>query len=47
MLYVADINTIKSLPESEIQCIELFEKIPSNLTYPEIYKEIFKKVKSL
>jgi len=47
MLYKADINTIKNLSESEIQCIELFEKITSNLTYPEIYKEIYKKVKSL
>lgn len=35
-LYVADIDELGELPESEIRCIELFDGIPEKITYPDI-----------
>lgn len=44
MLYYADIEEIKELPNSEIERIELFEKVPENLTYPSMYPELMDRV---
>ena len=44
MLFYAEIHTIKKTLENEIEKIELFEKIPINLTYPEIQPYLYNKV---
>ncbi|NYB75336.1 NUDIX domain-containing protein [Sedimentibacter hydroxybenzoicus DSM 7310] len=44
MLFYAEIYTIKKSLENEIEKIELFEKIPVNLTYPEIQPYLYNKV---
>lgn len=44
MLFYAEIHTIKKILENEIEKIELFEKIPVNLTYPEIQPYLYNKV---
>ena len=44
MMFEADILDFENLPNFEIEKIEFFDKIPNNLTYPEIYKELFKKI---
>lgn len=36
MLYVAQITEFDPLPESEIEKIQLLEKLPNNWTYPQI-----------
>lgn len=36
MLYVAEIDELGSLPQSEIAEIKLFDSIPEKLTYPDI-----------
>lgn len=44
MLYYADIKSLKSLPESEMEGVYLFEEIPLNLTYPLIQPLLIKRV---
>ncbi len=45
MLYYADVKKFSSIPiESEMAEIELFEYMPEELTYPDLYKELFKHV---
>ncbi len=44
MLYYADIKSLKTLPESEIEKVYLFDELPSNLTYPLIQPILIKKV---
>ena len=34
---------IKKMQKFEIEQIDFFEKLPDNVTYPEIYKQILKK----
>ncbi|NVO08907.1 MAG: NUDIX domain-containing protein [Bacteroidales bacterium] len=45
-LYLAYINEIGPLPESEICCVDFFDTIPKNLTYPDIQPILFKEVSS-
>ncbi|SDX92736.1 NUDIX domain-containing protein [Thermoactinomyces sp. DSM 45892] len=35
-LFYADIQTLSTLPESEIESIHFFDEIPQNLTYPHV-----------
>ena len=44
-LYGAYVNSREGLPEHEIGEIRLSNKLPDNLTYPEVQKVLFKKVK--
>lgn len=45
IMYKAEITKMEQLPNFEIKQVDFFEKIPVNVTYPEIYAEIFKKVR--
>lgn len=45
IMYKAEINKMVNLPNFEIKQVNFFEKIPDNVTYPEIYAEILKKVR--
>lgn len=42
ILYKGTIKKIDKLPDFEIKEVAFFEKLPENVTYPEIYKEILK-----
>jgi len=44
MLYYADIKSFICLPESEIEKVYLFERLPENLTYPFIQPILIKRV---
>jgi len=44
MLFYAEVHSLKDTLESEIERIELFDKIPENLTYPEIQPYLYNKV---
>lgn len=44
MLFYAEVHSLKDTLESEIERIELFDKIPENLTYPEIQPYLCNKV---
>lgn len=44
MLYYAEIFELGALPESEIEEIKLFEKLPEVWTYPEIQPVLLKKI---
>ena len=44
MLFYAEVHSLKDTLESEIEQIELFDKIPENLTYPEIQPYLYNKV---
>ena len=45
IMYKAEITKMENLPNFEIKQVNFFEKMPNNVTYPEIYAEIFKKVR--
>ena len=45
VMYKSEITKIENLQNFEIKQVNFFEKIPDNVTYPEIYAEIFKKVR--
>lgn len=45
IMYKAEITKMDNLPNFEIKKVDFFEKIPTNVTYPEIYEEILKKVR--
>ena len=45
IMYKAEITKMENLPNFEIKQVGFFEKMPTNVTYPEIYAEIFKKVR--
>lgn len=51
MVFLAVVHSIGELPESEMQEIGMFEKLPENLTYPQtspvLYREAEKLLKSL
>lgn len=47
MLCYVEIEELSSLPKSEIEKIELFDKEPDNLTYPETHSLFLKIVKNL
>ncbi|MDF2869497.1 MAG: hydrolase [Anaerocolumna sp.] len=44
MLFYAEITEFDNLPDSEIERIEFFSEIPSNLTYPLLHLELVNKV---
>ncbi|WP_350343956.1 NUDIX domain-containing protein [Proteinivorax tanatarense] len=43
-LYYAEVQKLGKLPDLEIGEIKLFDQLPSNLTYPQIQPQLFKKV---
>ena len=45
IMYKAEITKMENLPNFEMKQVNFFEKIPNNVTYPEIYEEIFKRVR--
>jgi len=47
MLFFAEVTEFGELPESEIESIEFFRDIPSNLTYPLIQPKLIDKVKEV
>lgn len=46
-IYSANIQHLEPLPLSEIETIELFDSLPSDLTYPMIQPKLFDFVKTL
>ncbi len=42
IMYKSKITKMESLPNFEIKEIDLFDKLPDNVTYPEIYAKILK-----
>lgn len=44
MVFVADIETLGPLPESEMAQVQTFEWLPENLTYPEIAPVLYGKI---
>jgi 8-oxo-dGTP diphosphatase len=42
MVFYADIKGLGNLPESEMERVECFEVLPSNLTYKDITPRLFK-----
>ncbi len=47
MLYYANVETFGELPNFEIKKIDFFDELPENLTSPELYAELYKKVNSV
>lgn len=45
MLLYAEITELGELPESEIDCIDFFDELPENLTYPTIHPYLYEKAK--
>ena len=43
-LFLAEVEKLNVLPQSEIAEIRLFDDIPDNLTYPEIQKVLYKHI---
>lgn len=43
MLYYAEIETFEKMPDSEIECIDFFEELPNNITYPSIHPDLYDK----
>lgn len=43
MLLYAEITEFDKLPESEIECIKFFDRLPENLTYPAIHPYLYEK----
>ena len=43
-LFLAEVEKLDVLPQSEIAEIRLFDDIPDNLTYPEIQKVLYKHI---
>lgn len=46
MLFYANITDLDDLPESEIERIDFFSELPSNLTYPLLHPKLVDKVKN-
>ena len=36
MVFLARVRSIGALPESEMECVQAFEELPENLTYPNV-----------
>ncbi len=45
MVFFADIKRLEALPISEMETVESFDKLPENLTYPDITPRLFEKAK--
>ena len=43
VMYKGTITKMEKLPDFEIEEIAFFDKLPKNVTYPEIYEKILKK----
>ena len=41
ILCVADVECIGDIPESEIECIDYYDTLPTNLTYPDTHTLLF------
>ena len=46
MVFYAEISELGNLPESEMEKVKCFEKLPSNLTYKDITPKLFKYLES-
>ncbi len=46
MLYYADIKTMEELPDSEIENVYLYDRLPTEWTYPLIQPILIKKLKN-
>lgn len=46
MVFYAEISELGNLPESEMEKIKCFEKLPSNLTYEDITPKLFEHLES-
>jgi 8-oxo-dGTP diphosphatase len=46
-LYLAQVEEIGPLPESEIRCIDFFDDVPANLTHPDIQPILFKEIEKI
>ena len=44
-VFLAHVNKLGKLPDSEMECIDFFDEFPENLTYPDITKELLPQVK--
>lgn len=44
VVFFAEIKRLGDLPESEMEKISFFDWLPESLTYPDIYKKLFKKI---
>jgi len=47
IVYLAVVNKLGQLPESEMERIELFDEIPENFTYPNVTPKLIKEAKIL
>lgn len=47
MVFLAIVHSLGTLPESEIEKVELFEKLPENLTYPNVSPKLYEEAKKL
>ncbi len=45
VVYLADVFKLDLLPSSEMEEVAFFEELPTNLTYPQIYSDIFIELK--
>lgn len=46
ILYTSNIKSMEKLPDFKIKEVKLFEEIPNNVTYPEIYEKILTRVRN-
>lgn len=44
MVFVADIRKLGDIPDSEMEEVRLFDKLPENLTYPDITPVLFAQI---
>lgn len=43
-LFYCEVKELSDLPDTEIGAVKLFNELPSNLTYPEIYLHLYKEI---
>lgn len=46
-LYAAEVETLGELPELEIECIQMVDDLPAELTYPQIQPLLFERVRGM
>ena len=47
MVFVADIRKLGDIPDSEMEEVRLFDRLPENLTYPDITPVLFAQIGTL
>jgi 8-oxo-dGTP diphosphatase len=47
MLFYADIKELGNLPENEIECVDIFQNNPNDLSFPEIQPKLINYVKNI